>query len=93
MTRRIRDLRNLGPATERLLATVGITTPDDLHQAGAVDAYQRLVDTQPPRLTITMLWALAGALLDIDWRDLPDHARRQLRQQSTTSRPPSSHSC
>lgn len=80
----LRDLRNLGPASERLLATVGITTPAELEQAGAVDAYRRLVEARTPGLSSTMLWALAGAVADVDWRDLPEHTKQQLRHDADT---------
>jgi len=76
---RLRDLRNLGPASERALAGVGITTPEQLGEVGAVEAYRRLADAGHPHLTVTMLWALTGALAGVDWRDLPVDERERLR--------------
>ncbi|MCV2489407.1 TfoX/Sxy family protein [Geodermatophilus sp. YIM 151500] len=75
---RLRDLRNLGPASERALAAVGIRTPADLDAVGAAAAFRRLADAGTPHLTRTFLWALAGALDDLDWRELPPDLRRRL---------------
>ncbi|SNS28744.1 TfoX C-terminal domain-containing protein [Geodermatophilus pulveris] len=69
--RRIRDLRGLGPASERALARVGVRTPEQLDALGAAAAYRLLVDAGTPGVTRTFLWALAGALLDLDRRELP----------------------
>ena len=75
---RLRDLRNIGPASERALQVVGITTPDELDVVGPAGAYRRLREAGVPGLTRTMLWALAGAVHDLDWRALPDELRRSL---------------
>jgi DNA transformation protein len=68
---RLRDLPNLGPASERMLSAAGIETPDQLDQIGAAEAFRRvlLTDSRP---TLNLLWALEGALLGIDWRELPE---------------------
>jgi len=58
---RIRDLRNLGVKSERMLAAIGIYTADELRRQGAVRAFAELKRLgQTPSLN--MLWALAGAL-------------------------------
>ena len=78
-TGRLRDLRNLGARSEQMLAAVGISTPAELERVGAAEAYSRLVDAGLPGLSRTMLWALAGALLDLDWRELPASVKEDLR--------------
>jgi DNA transformation protein len=87
--RRIRDLRNLGPASEQALARVGIRTPEQLDELGAAAAYRRLVDAGTPNVTRTYLWALAGALLDVDWRELPPGEKAALERDAgvTVRRP------
>ncbi len=80
--RRLRDLRNLGPRSEQLLAEVGIGTPEELDEVGAAEAYRRLTEAGIPGLTRTMLWALAGALLDLDWRELPPGVRAELEREA-----------
>jgi hypothetical protein len=71
-------LRNLGPASTRLLAEVGIHSRDDLVRAGgALGACERLFAAgRSPSLVLA--YALEGALLDCDWRALPHAFRAEL---------------
>lgn len=71
-------VRNLGPISIAQLRGVGIDTPAGLWQVGPVDAYLRLRRAHPGRINRTMLWALAGAELDLDWRELPTELKAQL---------------
>ncbi len=70
---RIRDLRNLGPRSEQLLALVGIRSADGLRRRGAVQAYLALRRIGAAR-SLNMLWAIAGALdpwpEGCDWREV-----------------------
>ncbi len=77
--RRLRDLRNLGDVTEGWLIEVGIATPAELERLGPLEAYRRLKDVRPGQVTLVALWALTGALLDLDWREIPGDMKRQLR--------------
>jgi DNA transformation protein len=58
---RIRDLRNLGPKTEKMLAQIGIRTVTELRRRGAVHTYHELRRAQVTS-SLNLLWALAGAL-------------------------------
>ena len=75
-------MRNLGPRMEEMLAEVGITTPAALKRIGAVEAWHRLRFRYGSRITITALNAMAGALIDCDWRALPDSLKQELRKES-----------
>jgi DNA transformation protein len=70
---RIRDLRNLGPRSEQLLAQVGIRSADGLRRRGAVEAYLALRRIGATH-SLNMLWAMAGALdpwpEGQDWREV-----------------------
>lgn len=77
---RLRDLRNLGPASEAALAAAGVTTPEQLDDLGAAAAYRLVLEHGHPPHT-TLLWALAGAVLDIHWRALPAAVRAGLRAE------------
>ena len=70
---RIRDLRNLGPRSEALLAQVGIHSVEELRRRGAVRTYVELKRAGVVA-TLNMLWALAGALEPwpegTHWRDI-----------------------
>jgi DNA transformation protein and related proteins len=78
---RLRDLPNLGPASEAMLVAAGISTPDDLDRLGAVEAYRRAVQSGAPRHTM-LLWSLDAALLGVDWRDVPLERRREVSDEA-----------
>lgn len=77
----IEDMRNLGPATARMLAEVDIRCEDDLRRVGAVDAYRRLEFRFGRRVTIIALYAMEAALHGCDWRALDPETRAHLRRQ------------
>ena len=58
---RIRDLRNLGPRAEVLLAAIGITSVEALRARGALECFLALRRANLAR-SLNLLWALAGAL-------------------------------
>jgi DNA transformation protein len=76
---RIRDLRNLGPRSEAMLAEIGIRTVEHLRHVGAVRAFVALRrrDNVP---SLNALWALAGALEPWpegrDWRAIANGEER-----------------
>jgi len=70
-------LRNLGPASTRMLMAAGIDSPVRLRELGAVAAYLRVLGAGF-RPSLNLLWALAGALGDCDWRELPPGQRGKL---------------
>ena len=71
MPRSIDQARNLGPVTAAELMEIGIATCEDLRALGWEEAYLRWVQAYPKRLHLTAARALAGALVDEDWRRLP----------------------
>lgn len=77
---RLRDLRNLGPASERMLLAAGINTPVELDRLGSVEAYRRAIAAGGHR-SLNFLWSLDAALLEVDWRDLPADRKSLLRSQ------------
>lgn len=86
---RLRDLRNLGPASERMLKAAGIETPRQLDRVGAAEAYRR-VQRAGGDATRNLLWSLEGALLDLDWRNLPRERKEALEREVTAEEPVSS---
>jgi DNA transformation protein len=68
-TTAVASLRNLGPRTVQMLAQVGIHTPADLRRTGAVAAYAAL-RRAAAGVTMNALYALQGALQDVDWREV-----------------------
>ncbi len=75
------SLRNIGPQSARWLESVGIHTAEDLFTCGAVITYQRVKAAYPERVSLNMLYALQGAILDLPWNELPPAMKAKLREQ------------
>lgn len=75
-------VKNLGPVSRRWLAEVGVFTLSDLRKAGAVPVYRTLKNKYPRKVSLNLLWALAGALRGIDWRDLTPADKARLRRDA-----------
>lgn len=77
---RIEEMRNLGPATAKMLADVGVHREGDLRRIGAVDAYHRLKFRFGRQVTIIALYAMEAALRGCDWRSLDPETKERLRR-------------
>ena len=76
------DLPNLGKEAVRLLAAVGITTPDDLRRVGAVAAARRIRELRPADPPCrSMLAGLEGAIRGVHWHAIPKAEREGLWQE------------
>lgn len=69
-------LKNIGERTVDWLIDVGITSPHQIEELGAVEVYRRLQAQYP--VNRTMLWALQGALMDLPYNRLPDDVKQNL---------------
>ena len=84
-TRRISEMRNLGPACERDLNDAGIFTADQLISAGVVDAFLRMLEARSRRgrsakaCNAAYLYALYGAIHDVDWCAVPDSVKAEYK--------------
>jgi DNA transformation protein and related proteins len=74
------DLRNLGPSSSAWLNEVGIFTKGQLEEIGPAEAYLRVCEAglNP---TINFLWALAGAIFDVDWTEIPKDMKDRLKEE------------
>ena len=70
-------MRNIGKVSRTWLRAIELHTLDDLKRSGSVAAY-RMIKSMQPKATLNLLWALEGAILDIDWREIPDRRKREL---------------
>ncbi|ODQ00680.1 TfoX/Sxy family DNA transformation protein [Salinivibrio sp. DV] len=77
---RLKDLPNLRLATERMLKKAGITSPADLQQQGAVNAYKALLSAHEKELSLELLWSLEGAITGKHWSVVPPQRRQELLQ-------------
>ena len=74
----VQQLRNLGPRSAGWLAQINILTADDLRSIGAAAAYRELIIqgiVKPHRM---LLYALAGALEDVDCLRMDRAHKREL---------------
>lgn len=76
----IARLRNLGPASARMLEPIGITSRADLERVGPVLAYRALKDIHPG-VSLNLLWAMHGALTGERWDQLPEMTRQRLKEE------------
>jgi DNA transformation protein len=74
-------LRNIGETSARWLAEVGIDSPEELRRIGAAEAYRMIKAWRPWDVTLILLWALEGAICDIDWMDVTPERRHELRRE------------
>ncbi len=72
---------NIGPKSAQWLEAVGIQTEADLEALGAVEAYRRVKAAFPGRVSLNLLWALQGALLDLPWNELPQAMKDKLMKE------------
>jgi hypothetical protein len=72
-------MRNLGEKSAAWLAEVGIKTPEELADVGAVEAYARVKAARPREASLVMLWALYGALNDMHFAAVPPEVKDMLK--------------
>ncbi|HZG56244.1 TfoX/Sxy family protein [Paenibacillus sp.] len=73
-------IRNMGDVGARWLASVGITTLEELAAVGSVEAYWRIREKHDG-VNIVALYAMEGALLDMHWNELPPEVKDALHEQ------------
>ena len=75
------DMRNIGREMARKLTAVGIGTPEALTSAGAKEAFFRM-KTVYPQVCLVHLYALEGAIEDVDYNCLSAEKKRELKEFS-----------
>ena len=72
------QLPNIGKKLDQQLNDVGITTIDELKNAGSKDAWMRIL-ARDPSACIMRLSALEGAIQGIRWHDLDTETKADLK--------------
>ena len=75
------SMRNIGAEMARKLAAAGIRSPEELAEAGAKEAFFRL-KTRYPGVCLVHLYALEGAVRDVDFNALPPETKADLKEFS-----------
>jgi len=65
--RRLRSLRNIGPATAERLYSLGIRMPEQMKRADPEKLYEELKKKRKGKLDRCVLYQFQGAVLDIPW--------------------------
>lgn len=78
----IERLRNIGPKSARQLVAVGITSHTQLKKLGAEKAFMKLWEKFGGEMEINALYlyALEGAIYDIDFRAIPEKRKKEFRE-------------
>jgi len=74
------QMKNLGKTSAHWLHAAGIHKTDDLRRMGAIQAYQA-VKGRGIRASKALLYAIEGALLDQEWKDLHEEHKEFLNRQ------------
>ena len=74
----ISELSCLGPASEKMLATINILTRKDLENTGPVQAFLELELHHKPKPGLNLLYAMTLALEDRPWSSLTKEERVNL---------------
>ncbi len=77
--RELVKLKNIGETSVEKLLDIGISSREQIEELGAVAVYKRLRERYP--VSMTMLWALQGALLDLPYYQIPREIRDALIEE------------
>lgn len=72
---------NIGPKSTQWLNSVGIFSITDLEKLGAVKVFKIVKSAYPHKVTLNLLYALQGALLDLPWNEIPHDIKEKINAQ------------
>lgn len=72
------SMRNIGKEMARKLTAAGIGSPEELTAAGSKQAYVRLKILYP-QVCLVHLYALEGAIQNVDYNRLPEETKADLK--------------
>lgn len=76
---KLTDLPNIGPKLADNLEKIGVTTPEQLQELGAEEAFVRIRAQVDPTACLHQLEALAGAVEGIKKGLLPQERKSELK--------------
>jgi TfoX-like protein len=74
----LKDLKGLGPKTEKQLNAIGIYNKSDLEEMGAVNVFIKLGEKAATKPSLNFLYALVGAIEDKHWQEIAKHDKQRL---------------
>ena len=91
-SRKVSEMRNLGPACEKDFAAIGITKARQIIELGAEQAFVKMllgrekIGRSGKCCNALYLYALYGAIHDIDWREIPEKKKSQFKSLTAEMR-------
>ena len=78
------SLRNIGKELEKKLKSVDISTAEELKAIGSKEAFSKLKRKYPndKAMSLVHLYALEGAVTDIEFNQLPENIKESLKHHS-----------
>lgn len=79
----LNNAKNIGATIQQRLNNIGIFTLGDLAEITPVIAYQKMKAEQPNQTLpqCYYLYSLQGALMDVQWEELPEGLKDELKRQ------------
>ena len=75
------SMMNIGREMEKKLRSVGICSAEELMAVGAEEAFARLKE-QYPQVCLVHLYALEGAVCNLEFNSLPENRKKELKEFS-----------
>ena len=71
----------IGPKSAEILARLGITTIEQVEARGLVETYLDVLELDGTGATINFLWGLESAVTGINWLEIPEERKVELRAE------------
>ena len=84
--KKIIEMKNLGTEAEKDFLAAGISKASQVTKMGAKKAFLKLLDGREKRgkpvdcCNALYLYAIYGAIYDIDWRDIPKSKKKEFKE-------------
>lgn len=75
-------MKNIGKVSREWLHEVGIHDLGELKKLGSVHVYNMIKLNHPEKVSLNLLWALEGAVQDIDWTEIPGEGKEELKRRA-----------
>ncbi len=75
------SMRNIGKEMDKKLKSVGIDSPDRLRELGSKQVFLKLKEVYP-QICLVHLYALEGAVEDLEFNSLSDGKKKELKEFS-----------
>lgn len=75
----LKSLKNIGTEMEKKLLSIDINNSEELKEIGSKDAFSKLKISYP-NICLVHLYTLEGAILDLEYNNLPKEIKEDLKK-------------